>query len=121
MCQDGTGIDGEGRVCSVEMVLLARFFNYESITITGDAVVALDDGRRVRRDLRMEVSTPLQKNEDNNFAESTRSVEENNKGEFAMQISLEPANGISASGTYGIGATGIVTMVAGVAGAALLV
>ena len=120
-CQDGKCVDGEGRVCSVEMFLLARFFDYESITITGSVVVVLHNGRRVRRDLRMEVSTPSQKNEDNTFTDSARRAEENPEGGFVMQISLEPTNGISASSTYRIGGTGVVTMVAGAAGAALLV
>ena len=120
MCQDGTGVDGEGRVCSIEIFLLARFFNYESITITGSAVVVLDNGCTVRRDLRMEVSTPSQKNEEDPFDVSARRVDERQGGSFSMEVSLEPIKGISAStkgtsasATYGIGAIGIVTMAAG--------
>ena len=126
-CLDATS--SERRVCIAKIRALARFFEGaapKDLTISG-SVYVIRDGRRVRRNLRMGLPAPEKINEeaDTALVASGRRDEEDEEGsgDFEVIVSLASTDDSAASNRI-IGSTaaaGLVSMVVGAVGAALMV
>jgi len=119
VCVDGA-TSATRRVCYAKIRALARFFfseNPSDLSIRG-TVFVVRDGRRMMRKLRNTLPSPDKTNNENSLNTSNRRVQENNeKGEFELEIGLTNAN-VNAASNSMVKST---AMAIGVAGVALLV
>jgi len=127
LCVDGDS-DGTGglirRVCYAKIRALGLFFeelNEPNLIISGSMFV-IRDGRRVRRNLHM--ALPDAKNEEGDRDMTTRRAQEDGRGssDFEVNVFLNAVDDSATPGlTGGATALGLVSILVGAAGTALMV